>query len=193
MAARVTNVLICGTGGQGILTASEVLSSAAQAAGFDVKKSEVHGMAQRGGSVTSHVRYGEKVYSPLIERGTADIILAMEKLEALRWLHFLGPEGRMLVCDLEINPLTVNIGRAEYPDTDSMLEDCGAPYSLIPAFDVAEELGNMKVVNTVMLGALASRLELPAEAWSAAVEERLPARALEVNRKAFEEGRRLAG
>ena len=193
MAARVTNVLICGTGGQGILTASEVLSSAAQAAGFDVKKSEVHGMAQRGGSVTSHVRYGEKVYSPLIERGTADIILAMEKLEALRWLHFLGPEGRMLVCDLEINPLTVNIGRAEYPDTDAMLEESGAPYSLIPAFDVAEELGNMKVVNTVMLGALARRLELPAEAWSAAVEERLPERALEVNRKAFEEGRRLAG
>ena len=193
MAARVTNVLICGTGGQGILTASEVLSSAAQAAGFDVKKSEVHGMAQRGGSVTSHVRYGEKVYSPLIERGAADIILAMEKLEALRWLHFLGPKGRMLVCDLEINPLTVNIGRAEYPDTDALLEDCGAPYSLIPAFDVAEELGNMKVVNTVMLGALASRLELPAEAWTAAVEERLPAKALEVNRRAFEEGRRLAG
>jgi indolepyruvate ferredoxin oxidoreductase beta subunit len=193
MAVSVTNVLICGTGGQGILTASEVLSSAAQEAGFDVKKSEVHGMAQRGGSVTSHVRFGRKVYSPLIERGRADIILAMEKLEAMRWLHFLSPKGRMLVCDLEIYPLTVNIGKAEYPDVDALLEGSGAPYTLIPAFDVAERLGNMKVVNTVMLGALSSRLEIPAASWSSAVEERMPARALEVNRKAFEEGRRLAG
>ena len=191
MAERVTNVLICGTGGQGILTASEVLSSAAQADGHDVKKSEVHGMAQRGGSVTSHVRFGEKVYSPLIEEGSADIVLAMEKLEAARWLHFLGPKGKLLVCDLEINPLTVNIGQAEYPDVDSLLEESGTPCTLIPAFDVAEKLGNMKVVNTVMLGALSGLLEISGKAWSDALEQRMPAKALEVNRKAFEEGSSL--
>ena len=193
MAASVTNVLICGTGGQGILTASEVLSSAAREAGFDVKKSEVHGMAQRGGSVTSHVRFGEKVYSPLIEGGTADVILAMEKLEAARWMHFLAPQGRLLVCDLEINPLTVNIGKAEYPDVDALLADSGAPCTMIPAFDVAERLGNMKVVNTVMLGALSGMLDLPAESWKAALADRIPARALEVNTAAFEEGSGLTG
>jgi indolepyruvate ferredoxin oxidoreductase beta subunit len=193
MAASVTNVLICGTGGQGILTASEVLSSAAQHAGFDVKKSEVHGMAQRGGSVTSHVRFGKKVYSPLIELGTADVVLAMEKLEAARWMHFLAPEGRLLVCDLEINPLTVNIGQAEYPDVDSILEDSGAPCTMVPAFDVAERLGNMKVVNTVMLGALSGMIGLPEDSWKAALAERIPQRALEVNTSAFGEGRDLTG
>ena len=108
----VTNVIICGTGGQGILLASEVLCAAARHAGNDVKKSEVHGMAQRGGSVSSHVRFGEEIFSPLVEKGCADLILAMEKMEALRWTPYLGPRGRIVACDLKITPMTVNTGSA---------------------------------------------------------------------------------
>jgi indolepyruvate ferredoxin oxidoreductase beta subunit len=184
------NILICGTGGQGILLASEVLSAAAQIAGMDVKKSEVHGMAQRGGSVTSHVRFGEKVYSPLIEEGAADLILSMEKMEGLRWLHFLSSGGMLLIPDIEINPVTVNIGAATYPDVEEALRDLDAPFSLIPALAIARELGNIRVVNTAMLGAASRYIDaVPEDSWQEALRQRVPEKALDVNLKAFERGR----
>ena len=187
------NILICGTGGQGILLASEVLSAAARAAGMDVKKSEVHGMAQRGGSVTSHVRFGEKVYSPLIEEGTAGLILSMEKMEGLRWLHFLSAGGRLLIPDIEINPVTVNIGSATYPDVEKALRDLEAPYAVIPALAIARELGNIRVVNTAMLGAASRFVDvIPEDSWQEALRRRTPRKALDVNLKAFERGREAA-
>jgi indolepyruvate ferredoxin oxidoreductase beta subunit len=187
-----TNVILCGTGGQGILLASEVISYAAMASGMDVKKSEVHGMAQRGGSVSSHVRFGEKVYSPLVEKGTADMILAMEMMEGVRWAPFLSPGGRLIIPDLEINPMTVNTGQAEYPDVVALLDGQSIPYSQVPAYGIASELGNLRVLNVVLLGAVSSWIDrIPEENWLAALEERVPARALEVNMTAFRRGRTL--
>ena len=193
-AADTVNILICGTGGQGILLASEVISAAARSAGMDVKKSEVHGMAQRGGSVTSHVRFGDEVNSPLIEEGAADVVLSMEKMEGLRWLHYLRADGRLLIPDIEINPVTVNIGAAVYPDVEARLRDLGAPCTVVPALGIARELGNTRVVNVAMLGASSRFIDsIPADAWARAIQERVPAKALEVNLKAFEMGRAIGG
>jgi len=189
----VTNVIICGTGGQGILLASEILCAAAGSAGNDVKKSEVHGMAQRGGSVSSHVRFGEKIFSPLVEKGCADIILAMEKMEALRWSPYLAPDGKLVVCDLEINPMTVNTGSAVYPDVDEIMENENLPVSLVPAFGIAEDLGNLRVVNVALIGAVSPHLPIGIEHWEKAIGERVPSKALEVNLEAFRRGRELIG
>ena len=188
MKEQTFNVIICGTGGQGILLASEVLCSAAMFQGYDVKKSEVHGMAQRGGSVSSHVRFGKKVHSPLVEKGAADMILAMEKMEGLRWAPYLAPKGRMVACDLKINPMTVQTGNAEYPDVEALIKEQGIPCRTIPALEAAEELGNLKVVNIVLLGAIAPHLPIDPENWTKAIEERVPPKALEVNLKAFARG-----
>jgi indolepyruvate ferredoxin oxidoreductase beta subunit len=185
------NVIICGTGGQGILLASEVLCAGARAAGHDVKKSEVHGMAQRGGSVSSHVRFGEKIYSPLVEKGCSDLILAMEKMEALRWAPHLSPDGRIVACDLRINPMTVNTGFAEYPDVDLIIERERLPVTLIPAVEIAEKLGDLRVVNTVLIGAASPHLPIDLAYWKKAIEQRVPPKALEVNLAAFEKGREL--
>lgn len=189
---KVKNVIICGTGGQGILLASEVLCSAAWRAGYDVKKSEVHGMAQRGGAVSSHVRFGKSVHSVLVEKGSADMVLAMEKMEALRWVEFLSPAGKLIVCDLRIEPMTVNTGQAEYPDVDGIIEDMGVPCLMMPVKDIAMELGNMRVVNVILLGAASKQLpEIAEEHWFEAIQERVPPKALEVNLEAFRRGKAL--
>lgn len=192
MVGEVTNVLLCGTGGQGILLASEILSGAAMLSGMDVKKSEVHGMAQRGGSVVSHVRFGPRVHSPLVEEGTADLVLALEKLEALRWAHFLGPDGRVLVCDLEIMPLTVNAGAAEYPDVYPALDAMGVRWMSLKAMEEASAMGDLRVVNTLMVGAASAFLPLCEECWVQALKNRLPAKAFDINLKAFRRGKELA-
>lgn len=189
----VTNVIICGTGGQGILLASEILCEAARLAGNDVKKSEVHGMSQRGGSVSSHVRFGEKVYSPLVEKGTADLILSMEKMEALRWAPFLKPSGTLLSCDLEITPMTVNTGHAVYPDVISMMDEQSIPCRMVPALEIAEELGNLRVVNVVLIGSASTFIPIKEDYWYRAVEQRVPQKALDVNIEAFRKGRNLSG
>jgi len=188
---KIVNVIICGTGGQGILLTSEVLCAAAKYSGYDVKKSEVHGMSQRGGSVSSHVRFGEKIYSPLVEKGDADLILALEKMEGLRWTPFLSPEGKLIACDLKITPMTVNTGHAVYPDIDKMLEENEIPYQLVKAYEKAIELGNVRVMNVVLIGAIASSLPIKQGVWIKAITERVPPKALEVNLKAFEEGKKL--
>ncbi len=189
----VTNVIICGTGGQGILLASEVLCSAARRAGNDVKKSEVHGMSQRGGSVSSHVRFGEKINSPLVEKGCADLILAMEKMESLRWSQYLAPHGKLVVCDLEITPMTVNTGLAEYQDVNAIMKKESLPVTLIPAVEIAEELGNLRVVNVVLIGAVSPLLPIDEVHWKQAITERVPPKALEVNLEAFRKGMELFG
>ncbi len=187
---RTSNVILCGTGGQGILLASEVLCAAAWKSGFDVKKSEVHGMAQRGGSVSSHVRFGEKVHSVLVEMGGADIILALEKMEGLRWAHYLSPRGRLVSADIRINPMTVNTGAAEYPDVDLLVKARGIPCTEVPVLSIARKLGNYKVVNVALLGAASSLVPgISADCWEAAIAERVPPKALEVNMEAFRLGR----
>ncbi len=190
--SKVKNVIICGTGGQGILMASEVLCSAAWRSGFEVKKSEVHGMAQRGGSVSSHVRFGDRVNSVLVEKGAADLVLALEKMEGLRWASYLSPTGQLITCDLVIEPMTVNTGSAVYPDVEKVIDDMKIPNLMIPVVDIARELGNIRVVNIILLGAASRHLpEISEENWFKAIEERVPPKALEVNKEAFRRGKDL--
>jgi indolepyruvate ferredoxin oxidoreductase beta subunit len=192
MADETTSVLMVGVGGQGIVVASDVLAQAASHAGYDVKKSEVHGMSQRGGSVTSDVRYGERVYSPRTAPGEVDYLVAFEKLEALRFLHYLAPGGILIVNDQEILPATVTSGGAEYPrDILERLAERTSHVEIIPAVELATKAGNVRAANTALLGALSRHLDLPLEAWKEALQERIPAKALEVNLKVFDVARRI--
>jgi len=190
------NVLVSGVGGQGVLLFANILSDLALAAGFDVKKSEVHGMAQRGGSVTSHIRYGPRVFSPLIEEGTADILVSFEMLEALRYVHFLSPSGRVIYDPHRIDPLPVALGAVARPaDADLKKRICArAPEgSAVPAFAEAVKLGNSRVQNTVMLGAVSNFLEFPADAYCEVIRDRVKASAVELNLAAFNSGRQMTG
>ena len=189
MPDRVTNVFICGVGGQGILLASEILSEVALGRGLDVKKSEVHGMAQRGGAVVSHVRFGDRVYSPVIADGEADLLVSFEKMEALRWLHSLRPAGTLVVNSQEIVPS----GLDEYPrEIDEDLRRRVPDLLSVDALTLAEEAGNIRAVNTVMLGAFSSFLEFDDADWRKAIEARVPPKTVDVNLRAFELGRRAA-
>ena len=189
MPDRVTNVFICGVGGQGILLASEILSEVALGRGLDVKKSEVHGMAQRGGAVVSHVRFGDRVYSPVIADGEADLLVSFEKMEALRWLHSLRPAGTLVVNSQEIVPS----GLDEYPrEIDEDLRRRVPDLLSVDALTLAEEAGNIRAVNTVMLGAFSSFLEFDDADWKKAIEARVPPKTVDVNLRAFELGRRAA-
>ena len=192
------NVLIVGVGGQGILLASEVLSKAAMIAGLDVKKSEVHGMSQRGGSVNSHIRFGETVHSPLISDGEADYVLALEKLEALRWESFLKQGGTMIVNDLRIDPASVATGRAEYEkDIIARLENMAASENgtkviVADATSMALEAGDLRAINMVLLGTLSTCLDFKDEVWSSAMAEHIKPKFMELNLKAFNLGRSIA-
>ncbi|MZP29702.1 indolepyruvate oxidoreductase subunit beta [Heliobacterium undosum] len=183
------NILLVGVGGQGTILASKILSHVALAQGWDVKMSEIHGMAQRGGSVVTQVRLGEKVYSPIIEPGEADIIVGFEKLEAYRWTHMLRPGGTMIVNDQKIEPLPVLIGAAAYPE--GIIEAIGErvnSLTVVPALDLAAKLGNPKAANVVLMGVLASVMDIARETWDAALAARVPARFLELNQRAFAAG-----
>ena len=190
------NLLICGVGGQGVLLFSDLLGSVAMSAGLDVKKSEVHGMAQRGGSVSTHVRYGRKVYSPLIEEGTADMVVAFERLEALRYSHFLAPSGRLVYDEYRLDPLPVQSGLVERPDDASLDERIAARvrrHVAVPAFATAVRLGNARVQNVVMLGAVSRFLEFPVETFRDAIRQTVKSALVELNITALAEGRRLTG
>lgn len=190
----VTNVLLTGVGGQGIITASSVLAEACRRAGWQLKKSEVHGMSQRGGSVISYVRFSpdEPVHSPLIPEGAADLMLAFEPLEALRQISQTRKGAKVLVEERRIPPMTVSTGACVYPeDCLERLLASGREVRVIPALERALELGEPRAANTVMLGALAALLDLPAEAWEAALRAGLKPKALDVNLKAFADGRAL--
>jgi len=193
MENRVKSLLLAGVGGQGILLASDIICKVMMVKGYDVKKSEVHGMAQRGGCVTSHVRYGQKVYSPLARKGDVDIIVSFEKLEALRYLDYLKPGGLVLVNDEEIYPPSVNLGEADYPG--GIYESLRAQFGeqnvkVVTGPELAARAGNRRAVNTVMLGAI-SRLipEIATEDWKAVLAEMLPEKIVEANLKAFDLGR----
>ena len=182
----VVNILIVGVGGQGTLLASTVLGNLALNAGLDVKLSEVHGMAQRGGSVVTHVRFGEKVYAPIVDKGQADIIIAFEELEALRYLSFLKPGGKLYVNSQQILPMPVITGAAKYPQNiREFMEENHISVEFVDALSIAREVGNIKAVNTVMLGYLANSLSFTKENWMNALKECVKPKFLEVNQKAF--------
>ncbi len=193
MAQRPVNFVLVGVGGQGTLLASNILAEVGLAAGFDVKKSEVHGMAQRGGSVASHVRWHpEKVFSPLVGLGEADILLSFEKVEALRFAEFLRHGGTAVVNDMAIVPVTVSSGTAVYPG-DEHLEKVfgalGAELRMVEGERLALAAGNVKAANAVLLGAISKLLPLPEEAWWECLAQRVPKKFLDVNKVAFASGR----
>ncbi|NTV14689.1 MAG: indolepyruvate oxidoreductase subunit beta [Desulfobulbaceae bacterium] len=185
------NILFCGVGGQGILLASELTAEALLAQGHDVKKSEVHGMAQRGGSVEAHLRYGEKVYSPLIEPGSADLLLAFEIMEALRYLPYLNKKSKVIVNTQRIMPPAVATGKTVYPENISEeLTSRGLTVIPVDGFEIARAAGNVKAANVALVGALSKLLPIPEAAFLAAIEKRVPGRFLEVNLKVFKAGRK---
>jgi len=186
---RTQNILLVGVGGQGTILAAKILAEVAVLQGLDVKMSEVHGMAQRGGSVVTHVRMGEKVYSPLVEEGEADYIVAFEKLEALRWAHYLREGGSIVVNDQRIDPMTVITGQAPYPPEILETLQAGAEcVVVIDALQLAREVGSIKAVNVVLLGALARAMPIENEQWLEAIHRIVPAKTLELNLKAFAAG-----
>lgn len=183
------NLLLAGVGGQGTILASRIIAYAAQCSGLTVKLSEIHGMAQRGGSVVTHLRMGEEVYSPLIEPGTADIIIATEQLEAWRWLPYLKEGGTVIVNSQQIPPVPVILGLKEYPSgiLERLKKNVPQTYSL-NALESARAAGNEKAANVVLLGLLASRMNFDKECWEKALKAVLPAKILEPNLKAFQMG-----
>lgn len=193
MSNDITNILLVGVGGQGILLASEILSETCMLAGFDVKKSEIHGMSQRGGSVVSHVRYGREVYSPIVPEGEGDILFGFELMETCRSLSLLRPGGSVVANDLRIPPSSVLMGQEVYPEglADS-IKARFPDFLLVDGQKLAIEAGNARAANTVLLGAISKRLDIAEEFWLAALRKMVPAKALEINLKAFRMGRGLA-
>ena len=192
MSQQITNVLLVGVGGQGILLASEILSESAMLAGFDVKKSEIHGMSQRGGSVVSHVRYGSEVFSPIVPEGEGDILFGFELMETVRSLPLLKPGGSVIANDLQISPPSVLMGQEVYPE--GLAEHIKAQFTdflLVDGQHLATDAGNVRAANTVLLGAVSKRLSIDEEFWLKALEKMVPSKALEVNKRAFRMGREL--
>ncbi len=184
------NIMIVGVGGQGSLLASKLLGHLLLSEGYDVKVSEVHGMSQRGGSVVTYVRFGEKVYSPIIDKGEADFIVSFEKLEAARYLEYLKSDGRIVVNTQEIEPMPVIIGAMQYPENlIEKMQQLGAQVDAMDCLSLAEEAGSAKAVNIVLMGRLSKYFDIPVEKWQKAIEECVPPKFLELNRKAFLLGR----
>lgn len=184
------SILLAGVGGQGILRASDIISLALMTAGYDVKKSEVHGMAQRGGSVTSHVRYGGKVYSPLAARGSVDIMLSFEKLETLRYIDYLKKNASVLINDEAIFPPAVNMGIASYPENiPDIVGKAFKRVKVVQASALAEQAGEARTANTVMIGAVSNYLDVLLEVWEEVIGNSFPERLVEVNIEAFKLGR----
>ena len=184
------NIMIAGVGGQGTLLASKLLGRLLLGKGYDVKVSEVHGMSQRGGSVVPYVRWGEKVYSPIIDKGQADVILSFELLEAARWEEYLKPGGRIITNTQQVNPMPVITGAAQYPQgLEGKLCAAGIDLDAIDALSLAEEAGSSRAVNLVLLGRLSKWLDFTGDEWMAAIEQSVPPKFLEMNRRAFALGR----
>ncbi|MDE7311658.1 MAG: indolepyruvate oxidoreductase subunit beta [Eubacterium sp.] len=179
------NIMIVGVGGQGTLLTSRILGGITLDAGYDVKLSEVHGMAQRGGSVVTFVRYGEKVAEPIVEQGQADVLIAFEKLEALRYAHFLKKDGVLIINDQRIEPITVVTGAAQYPQ--HIIEDLEKEHTVykINAMEEAKKLGNAKVFNIIVLGMAAKHMDFSKEAWLNVIEKTVPPKTVQINQKAF--------
>ncbi len=185
---QTKNIMIVGVGGQGTLLTSRILGGITLRAGYDVKMSEVHGMAQRGGSVVTFVCYGEKVEEPIVEEGQADVLIAFERLEALRYAHFLKKDGVLIVNDQRIDPMPVVIGAAEYPE--HILEDLAKTHKVlaVDAMQEAKKLGNSRTFNVIVLGIAAQHMDFSKEDWLAVIEQTVPPKTVEINKKAFEVG-----
>lgn len=180
------DIMIVGVGGQGSLLASKLLGSLLLSEGYDVKVSEVHGMSQRGGSVATYVRFGEKVYSPITDLGQADMIVSFELLEAARYTEYLKKDGTVVVNTQQINPITVITGAAQYPDDLlGKMKNAGITVDAVDALALANEAGSSKVVNIVLMGVVSKYFDIPEEAWLAAIERCVPAKFVELNKKAF--------
>ncbi len=191
---NTTNILIAGVGGQGILLASEVLSEVCLMAGLDVKKNEIHGMSQRGGSVVSHVRYGEKVYSSIIPEGEVDILFSFELMETCRYLPLLRKNGRVVVNNWKIAPPSVALGKQTYPE--NLIETIEQQFpltTLVDGLTLALETGNAKTVNTVLLGALSNILDFDHDMWLTALKKMVPEKLVDINLIAFAAGRGING
>ncbi len=187
---KTKNIMIVGVGGQGSLLASKLLGNVIMNAGYDVKVSEVHGMSQRGGSVVTYVRYGDKVSSPVIELGEADLIISFELCEAARWLPFLAKEGKMITNSQKISPMPVITGAAKYPsDIPKHFAATGRDIKDVDALALAKEAGSAKAVNVVMMGMLSNKMEFTQENWTEALTQSVPEKFLEMNKKAFVLGR----
>lgn len=183
------SVMVVGVGGQGTLLTSRVLGDVALNQNYDVKASEVHGMAQRGGSVVTYIKFGEKVYSPLIEKGEADFIIAFEELEALRWSDYLKKDGRIIVNTMKVNPLSVNNGKEEYPK--NVVEKLRSKHNNVIALDalgLAKEAGHFRAVNIVLLGVLSKFLGIDNDTWLESIKNTVPQKTIEINTRAFKMG-----
>ncbi len=189
MSTPLFNISLVGVGGQGILLTSDILALAAMHAGYDVKKSEIHGMSQRGGSVISQVRFGEKVFSPIIPDGASDVLVSFERMEALRWAHLAKPEAKILVNDMDRIPVTVSSGLQPAAKNVSGRLAAYPGLLLVDANPLAEEAGNLRAANLVMAGALSTLVPFEVEHWIAAIRGRIPGKLLDVNLRAFELGR----
>ena len=190
--ADTKNIMIVGVGGQGTLLTSRILGGITVAAGYDVKLSEVHGMAQRGGSVVTYVRYGEKVAEPIVEEGQADVLIAFERLEALRYAHFLKKDGVIIVNDQRIDPMPVVTGAAQYPE--GIIEELSEKYRVVAvdAMDEAIKMGNSRVFNVIILGIAAKNMDFQKEQWIEVIKNTVPPKTVDINVAAFERGYCLA-
>ena len=190
--AETKNIMIVGVGGQGTLLTSRILGGITVENGYDVKLSEVHGMAQRGGSVVTFVRYGEKVAEPIVEEGQADVLIAFERLEALRYAHFLKKDGVIIVNDQRIDPMTVVTGLAEYPE--NIIENLSKKHKVIAvnAMDEALKLGNSRVFNVIILGVAAKHMDFEKDKWIEVIKATVPPKTVDINIAAFEKGYELA-
>lgn len=191
MSEQTRNIMIVGVGGQGTLLTSRILGGLMQGAGYDVKMSEVHGMAQRGGSVVTFVRYGKKVFEPIVEEGQADVLIAFERLEALRYAHFLKKDGVIIVNDQRIDPMPVVTGAAEYPE--NIIEDLSKDHRVysVDAADEALKMGNSRVFNIIVLGLAARHMDFDKEEWLRVIENTVPPKTIEINKAAFLKGYEL--
>lgn len=186
---NVKSIMIVGVGGQGSLLASNLLGNLLLGQGYDVKVSEVHGMSQRGGSVVTYVKYGDKVASPVIDKGEADLLVSFELCEAARWVSYIKKSGKMIVSNQKINPMPVITGAAQYPeDIDEKIKALGVDLTVVDALDLANKAGSPKAVNIVLMGVLSKMMDIELQAWQNALEQTVPPKFLELNKKAFELG-----
>lgn len=190
--SKITNIVLAGVGGQGIILAGKILAEVAFRSGLMVKSNELHGMAQRGGSVISHVRFGPEVSSPLVSRGQADYLVALEELEGLRQIHYLKPGGTVVLNKRKVIPAGLDTHSDLYPqDVPDQLISLGYQVKEVPAFDLAKKIGTAKVENVVLLGALSSCLSFSESAWAEVIKEAVPAKTIEMNLAAFQQGRMI--
>jgi indolepyruvate ferredoxin oxidoreductase, beta subunit len=187
---QTTNVLVAGVGGQGVILASDIMCEVFMGAGYDVKKSEIHGMAMRGGIVTSHFRFGKKVYSPLIKEGEVDILFAFEQLEGLRWINHVRLNGKILMNDNKVNPPAVNLGEMDYPkNIPEIIQSKFKDFYLVKGTEIALQAGDVRAANVVLLGAMSKLFTIQDSLWLDTILGHLPPKVHDLNRKAFAAGK----